>query len=173
MSKKRWFLAFAAVMCLTIGCGEKKELQQPVTGKQEDIKEDGEKQKHTKKDREKREEKQENILPVPVLNEETVKYAEEAVMTTDRVNVRKHPSEDSEVYQTVDRRTKFLRTADDGTWSAVQIENQEYYIASEYLRLELEMKTGGYLIAIDAGHQSRGNSEQEPVGPEQQRQRQR
>lgn len=102
---------------------------------------------------------------VPVLNPDTVVYAQEEVVTTSSVNVRTAPSTDSEVYQTVSRRSEFTRTADDGTWSAVQIEGKEYYIASEYLQLKSEMKDNGYLIVIDAGHQAQGNSEQEPIGP--------
>lgn len=107
----------------------------------------------------------ENITPTPVLNPDTVVYAQEDVVTTSSVNVRKAPSTDSEVYQTAARRTEFTRTADDGTWSAVEIDGVEYYIASEFLKLKSEMTDNGYLIVIDAGHQAQGNSEQEPVGP--------
>lgn len=101
----------------------------------------------------------------PALNPDTVTYAQEEVVTTSSVNVRKAPSTDSEVYQTVPRRSNFTRMADDGTWSAVQIEGNEYYIASEFLMLASEVTDNGYLVVIDAGHQAQGNSEQEPIGP--------
>ncbi len=102
---------------------------------------------------------------VPTLNPETVAYAQEEVVTTSSVNVRKAPSTDSEVYKTVSRRSSFTRTADDGTWSAVLVDGEEYYIASEYLMLASEVTDNGFLVVIDAGHQAQGNSEQEPIGP--------
>lgn len=39
-----------------------------------------------------------------------------------------------------------------------------YYVASRYLK-EKSDSANGYLVVIDAGHQKRGNSEKEPVGP--------
>ena len=107
----------------------------------------------------------EDELSEPVLNPDTVAYAEEEVVTTARVRVRQAPSTESEVYQTAPLRSKFTRTADDGTWSAVQIDGKEYYIASEYLQLASEAREAGYLVVIDAGHQAQGNSEPEPIGP--------
>lgn len=99
------------------------------------------------------------------LNPDTVIYAEEEVVTTSSVNVRKAPSTDSEVFQTVARRSEFTRTANDGTWSAVTIDGKEYYIASEFLMLASEVKDNGYLVVIDAGHQAHGSSDLEPIGP--------
>lgn len=103
--------------------------------------------------------------PGPALNEETVVRAREEVVTTSSVNIRTAPSTDSQVYQTVARRTELIRTADDGAWSAVEIDGKEYYVSSEYLKLKSEMTDNGYLVVIDAGHQGKGNSEQEPIGP--------
>lgn len=170
--KKRGFLVLLIMMAVLLaGCGKEKKVEQ-TSQKQEEVPTQEETKEITETEEDKgqgsivqQNQQQENVAPLPALNPDTVVYAEEEVLTTDKVNVRTLPSKDSEVYEVAGRRTKFLRTADDGTWSAVQIENQEYYIASEYLKLASEMTTDGHLIVIDAGHQVKGNSEQEPIGP--------
>lgn len=86
------------------------------------------------------------------------------VVTTDNVNVRIAPSTDADVYCTLSKRTKVQRLFDDGEWSRVLLDQGEYYIFSQYLRTEEEMQND-YLVVIDPGHQSKGNPEQEPIGP--------
>ena len=110
--------------------------------------------------------KQEKIEPEPAtLNEATVVYKEEEVATTDEVNLRLEPSTESDVYRVAKRREKFQRVADDGTWSEVLVDGTKYYMASEFLVLASELKDVGYFVVIDAGHQGKGNSEHEPIGP--------
>ena len=101
----------------------------------------------------------------PGLDEEKIVYNREEVCALDRVNIRRTPSTEGEVLRVASRRERFMRTANDGTWSAVELEGEEYYIASEFLALASEAEDIGRLVVIDAGHQASGNSEQEPVGP--------
>ena len=44
-------------------------------------------------------------------------------------------------------------------------EEGTFYIKSEYVREKIPPAEGSHVIAIDAGHQSRANTEKEPVGP--------
>ncbi len=87
-----------------------------------------------------------------------------SMYTTTRVNVRTEPSTESEVYTKLDGHSEVKKIADEGDWSRIYLDEGIYYISSEYLREKTEGQNG-YLVVIDAGHQAKGNSEKEPIGP--------
>ena len=83
---------------------------------------------------------------------------------TTSVRVRTAPSLEAEIFKVLQRRDEVGVISEDGQWSKVLIDGYVYYVANEYLK---EKTVGGrdYLVVIDAGHQRKGNSEKEPVGP--------
>lgn len=97
----------------------------------------------------------------------------ETVYATTRVNVRTAPTTEAEIHSRLGVRQTVQRVADDGEWSTVVVDDQIYYVASEYLAVQPERsvtdtvseEANGHLIVIDAGHQKKGNSEKEPIGP--------
>lgn len=100
---------------------------------------------------------------LPVCGAGIAPDAEKVYLTTTAVNVRTGPDSGAAVHSVLPARTDVAVIGALGGWSQVRLEDGTYYIFSKYLRERAE--PNGHLIAIDAGHQARGNSAKEPIGP--------
>lgn len=157
---------------LLIGCGAKEEKPQVSENQVEEIAEDT---------------LQEEVVEEPEITEEPAmeepevvsenEIAEEApidfsqiettdIITKDVVNVRKEPSTEAEIYRKTTYREELKKVSEEDGWTKILLDDAFYYVSSEYVKDKpLPGQTTGLVIAIDAGHQSHGNSEKEPNGP--------
>lgn len=177
--RKGWFLLLAALLCgiLLTGCGRKYEAAEAPAVE------------------EAKSGLAENETLLTIKNETVQTSSHEAVVTTQtapafierdetiyvigsQVNVRNAPSIKGEIMGKLNKGDSLKRTGYNDTWSRVVYQGKECFISSQYVSKDKpkeEIKStqpssgstdgSGKIIAIDPGHQAKGNPEKEPMGP--------
>ncbi|MCD8367428.1 MAG: N-acetylmuramoyl-L-alanine amidase [Clostridiales bacterium] len=104
--------------------------------------------------------------------EEPLTFTEvsETVWATANVNIRTGPSTEADIVAVLSAGDSVTRTGYQEAWSQVDYEGAVCYISSAYLTTEepvqpTETAATGHIVAIDPGHQAKGNSDLEPIGP--------
>lgn len=108
---------------------------------------------------------------------------EVAVCQEEDVNIRDFPSTDeqSQIIGKASKGEEFPLVAQQQGWAQIVYDGKEAFIRTDYIEVitktieeddeidtkqqDVEQNENGRLIVIDPGHQEKGNSEKEPVGP--------
>lgn len=95
-----------------------------------------------------------------------IKFQEvdEEVYTSTKLNVREHCSTDAKIIKMLPEKAKIKRIGISDVWSKISIKEGEYYVATEYVT-QVKPETKGHIVAINAGHQEKGDAKQEAIGP--------
>lgn len=173
--KKILAIVLIAVLALSVMACDKKTENEPAGAKSEDQTPESEAPAVTEKPNS----VESTQSPDPVIgggnsglvgnsqNMVTVDFEEvkEQVVTRDSVKVRLGCSLESDVLKVLEPGVTLNRTGYEATWSRILLDGSTYYIASDFLVKKEAEQTVKRKIALDAGHQAKANTEQEPLGP--------
>jgi len=178
----RWIVPAVLLFCLFLlsGCGKKYEaIQTPAVEEAKgELSQEAESAPVTiVDDTEKTAEKSSHEASVTKETAPEFQKADETVYVTGSgVNVRTQPSSSGQIAASLNQGAALKRTGYSQSWSRVIYENKECYVSSRYLSKDkpadkaavtpsVSGSGNGKLIAIDPGHQAKGNSQKEPIGP--------
>lgn len=156
-------LILALGICLVCGCAkapqdaETVQSAEAVQGSEDYAEENDKEPEQASEVADQKDAEQEDIFLEDMFSTYTL-YASESV------NVRTSPDLSGEIWDTAKRGDPVEVIEEQGEWTKVLWRDRICYMASTYL-VEEEAMTKGYLIAIDAGHQGKGDSSKEPIGP--------
>lgn len=183
--KKRtsWLITIAVFLCLFLltGCQKKYETIEVPTVEEAQGGLNGEKETIpvTIKDADSQKKAEKSSHEASVTTESSPEFqsVEETVYVTgSNVNIRTQPSTSGEIVGRLKAGTALVRNGYSKSFSRVIYEDKECYVSSQYLSVDkpapkqsqssvVSGSGSGKLIAIDPGHQAKGNSQKEPIGP--------
>ena len=120
------------------------------------------------------------ITPAPARDGDFAQVDDNVFISENKVNLRSEPSTESEIIAEVSMSTLLKRIGVAQEWSKLVYKSQVCYVSNEFITDQIpEVETSkvhgqdsdsnvgasGKIVVVDPGHQGKGDSTQEPIGP--------